>query len=84
MGMIKRLDHTGDSVITAWAPAPEGTDPAKIVSVDEAREIFDALVADPTVGLGQIEDATHNIARKVSKFDPEAKQIIVWRQFAGG
>ena len=78
MGMIKRPDHTGDSTLAIW-------DPADTVSVEKAREIFDALIADPSVGLlAQVEDATKNIARKVTTFDPAAEQILVWQQSAGG
>ena len=77
MGMIKHLNDKGDTALATW-------DPADTVSVEKAREIFDALVADPKVGLAQIEDATRNISRKVTVFDPQAEQIIVWNQFAGG
>lgn len=77
MGMIKHLNDTGDSPLAVW-------DPADAISVEEARKVFDALVADPSVGLARVEDATKNIARKIKKFDPAAEQIIVWRQFAGG
>lgn len=77
MGMIKHLNDSGDSALATW-------DPADTASVEEARKVFDALVADPAVGLAQVEDATNNISRKVTKFDPQAEQIIVWNQFAGG
>ena len=77
MGMIKHLNDHGDSALATW-------DPADTISVEEARKVFNTLVADPKVGLGQIEDATQNIAVKVTEFDPQAEQIIVWNQFAGG
>lgn len=78
MGMIKRLnDKDGDTALATW-------DPADTISVEEARKVFDALVADPRVGLAQIEDATKNISRKVTTFDPAMEQIIVWNQVVGG
>ena len=77
MGMIKHLTNDGDSALATW-------DPADTISTEEARKVFDSLVADPHVGLAQVEDATRNISRKVTVFDPQAEQIIVWNQFAGG
>lgn len=77
MGMIKHLNNNGDTALATW-------DPADTTSTEEARKVFDALVADPTVGLAQVEDATNNISVKVTEFDPQAEQIIVWNQFAGG
>ena len=77
MGMINALDKTGHTATVTWDPADE-------VSVQEAREVFERLVADPSVGLAQIEDATKNIAVKTTEFDPQAEQYITWRQFAGG
>lgn len=77
MGMIKHLNDAGDTALVKW-------DPADTISVEKARKVFDALVADPKVGLAQVEDATRNISRKVKKFDPAAEQIIVWNQFTGG
>ena len=77
MGMIKHLNNDGDSALATW-------DPADTISVEEARKVFDSLVADPRMGLGQVEDATRNISRKVTVFDPQAEQIIVWNQFVGG
>ena len=77
MGMIKRLNDSGDTALATW-------DPADTISTEEARKVFDALVADPRVGLAQIEDATGNISRKVKVFDPQAEQIIVWNQVFGG
>ena len=71
MGMIKKLDHSGDSALAVWDPADE-------ISVQEARVMFDRLVADPMVVLSRCDDATQNTATKIREFDPEAEQIIGW------
>lgn len=77
MGMIKKLDHSGDSALAVWDPADE-------ISTEEARVIFDRLVADPMVVLSQCDEGTEFTGTKVKKFNPAAEQIFVFGRPVGG
>jgi hypothetical protein len=75
MGMITRLNDKGDTPLAVWDETDE-------ISVEEARQVFARLVADPSVGLAELD--TKNTGTKVTEFNPQAERIVVWSQFAGG
>jgi len=74
MGVIRRLDETGDTALATWHDE---------ITAEEANKVFDQLVKEGNL-LFRADEGTDLTGEKIKKFDQEAEQIIVVRNFAGG
>jgi hypothetical protein len=75
-GIIRRVDSSGDTVLAEW----ETTDKA---SVKHAEEVFDAEAAKHGV-MSRCDEGTDLTGEKITRFDPEAREILSFGRPVGG
>lgn len=78
MGAIRRMDHTGDTLVATWDPADTSTH-------DQARDAFMRLASDPQVLLTRADDGTGNTGVLAGKeWDVETELYLAFRRPVGG
>jgi len=76
MATIRLLNHQGDVALATW-------DPADQLTTAQANDIFDQLVSEGNL-LIRADEGTGHIGTAIREFDPQAEEIVVIRNFAGG
>lgn len=76
MGMMRILDHTGDTIVR-WQLG----DPA---TTAEAERIFERLSSERKMAFARPTGARADEATLVHTFDPQAEEIIWVRPIQGG
>jgi polyhydroxyalkanoate synthesis regulator phasin len=76
MGMISRMDHTGDTLMAEYTAADE-------ISVEKAREVFNQMVKEGHL-MVRVDEGTAFSGEKLKEFDPAAERIVAFKQLVGG
>jgi hypothetical protein len=76
MGIMRILDHSGDTAVT-WNLDDETT-------VLVAEELFERLMAESKMAFARSTGAPADEAERIRRFDPAAEEIIWVRPIQGG
>jgi hypothetical protein len=81
MGVLRVLSHHGDDRLTWDRTAAIAGDPEAVAAVREAERIFEE---QRQRGATAVKVAPGRPAQRISKFDPEADQILMIPRVVGG
>jgi hypothetical protein len=76
MGMISRMDHTGDTLMAEYTKDEE-------ITVEKAREVFAQMVKEGHL-MVQCDGPTGFSGEKLKEFNPDADRIVGFKQLVGG